>query len=227
MREQDKVLDREAMREWLRARLPDKVLAVIVKDTSGALAQAEINRGETTSLAERGVEQILYELRGKPPTNEEGVLEVGERLARHLSDGDSEWRFRLRDRRKKEVGEDGDLLLPDGTVIGVQVTRALASQDLMANLGREGSVSERRDHADLARDLLVAASNKADLAGREKMFLALDAVRLAHVVFPEVLKAARELHEEFAAIGFFAAYVVGPRDDTVTRLDRDPHELLL
>lgn len=165
--------------------------------------------------------RIQLNLRGRPPRNEEGSLDVSARLVRSLNARGATWSAPV-------LGEeDVDAISTDRTIptknLHMQVVRATTDEALWRTLGREGVAEKNHDAAAAAREMISAVRKKAEkypAAQRNNLTLILDAARTPNHTFQRVHDEFAMAHRaECSSFGFSSVWVVGAVDELVTRLD--------
>ena len=163
--------------------------------------------------------RITLTAAGPAPQNEEGALEICERLVRVLNSVGGTWSPPAE--WKQDI--DGRSTNAAGKELLMQVVRASNNGRLWEAVNREGSATVNYESVAVALEMIEAIrkkSRKYPAAQKRKMTLSLDAARTPSHTFQRVLDVFRTQHlEECQQAGFSQVWAVGPRDELVVRLD--------
>ena len=199
-------------------------MGLVVRGSDGETKSLQETRpDEKNHSASEQAGEIVQSVTGPAPRNEEGALEVCQRLARGWSNENLSWEAVL-----LPPGGDADCLLRSAThgqqPVRVHVTRARDSQSYWRELGQTGAVASTSTAADIVSEMWTAVAAKVSKypkSQRAALILLLDASRVPEAVLGGPISAARA-DGRFRSTGFAEIWVVGPLDSTERRLDVDP-----
>ena len=170
------------------------------------------------STSETGFERDQQRFSGRPPQNEEDVLQVCRALRTALSrEGAACGRFRVLGDRLDDV--DAIANCQNGRLVRVQVTRI--ERSVWRDLAIHGIAESDRSPEMLADDVVVAIKSKLlyPRAQRGRMILALDAMRSpghSHAAVVQAFLAGRSAW--LTDLGFEMVWLVGATASLTSRL---------
>lgn len=200
-------------------------MALLGRRKGRAIGFRESEReGRATSADRHDDGSLSYSILGSSPQGEEDTLLTCRVLVGALNASGANW-------SEPVPGEgivDCETIDANSSAkkLSIQVTRAIADQELWKKLNLEGNYRHRNvSKNQLASHIKHAIEKKANDRAiprtiRSSMILALDATRLAVLGFEDVVE---EFQSQFGAwtrsLGFAAVWLVGPQDSLTWRLD--------
>jgi hypothetical protein len=195
-------------------------IAVTKSQASEVPERITVSSADFRSASEAGFESGRQSFTGRPPQNEEDVLQVCRALRTALArEGLVCGRFRLPSDRVDDVDAVADR--EDGRLVQVQVTRV--ERGVWRDLAIEGAAELHRSAAALAGDIVVAIESKLlyPEAQRGRIVLALDALRSPGYTSAAVVQAVLDERADWIAeCGFEGVWLVGASAALTYRLDK-------
>ena len=169
--------------------------------------------------------KIVLNLHGLAPRNEEDVPDVCEILVSGMNRDGIE-AFLIGPPIEKRPTDQDYKIEVEGSELGVQVVRAITTQEFWEELHTHHAVAELvLTVSDCTNSLLKAIKHKQGkypLAQRSSLILVLDAFRVPALAVGNVTDQFKKEHAaSIRALGFHSVYVVGPEPLFVSKLDED------